>query len=144
MVLSDRQIVYGYFKKLPLELHRYVYTYLTPEVMVYKWLKDDTIINNIIKICNIQKGTGANILHNIYSIHNRHKSQRLLWRHAVLPMKKCIIFNGKYISETNINYKLFAKELYSQLVESYIRLPGSYTLYTVLSLIKFISDNCCL
>ena len=59
---------------------------------VFKWLKEDnTIIDNIIKICNTKKDIGANILHNIYSIHNRHKSRRLLWRHAVLPMKKCIL-----------------------------------------------------
>jgi hypothetical protein len=138
MVLHDRQMVDGYFKKLPLDLHRYIYKYLIPEIMLPIWLEEYDLRDIILNICDKYCGFSAYMLHKIYSIYNRNDAKLLFWRHAV-PLRE----KGRYwYIEDDINYDKFSAQLEKMIRRAYKKTPNSHNLYKVMSSIIYINRYC--
>tara|TARA_B100001287_G_scaffold270997_1_gene270608 strand:+ start:19335 stop:19880 length:546 start_codon:yes stop_codon:yes gene_type:complete len=139
MVLHDRQIVDANFKHLPIELHRMIYSFTVPEVMLSTWLSYYDLTYIIMSICENNKGFAATMLHEIYSIYNWTDAQLLLWRHTIPVREKR---NGYWYDESNTNYFKFSDQLEKMIKKAYIKTPDSQNLYKVISLIIFTYKNC--
>lgn len=138
MVLHDRQIIDIGLKDLPIELHRMIYSFIVPEVMLSIWLEKYNLTSIITNICDYF-GFAATMLHEIYSIYNCTDAKLLLWRHTIPVREKR---SGYWYDESNTDFVKFSDELEKIIKKAYKKTPDSHNLYKVISLIIFIYKYC--
>ena len=75
-------------QKLPVEIHRKIYTYLRDEVMLHTWMEQYNMDEMIYGICDEDyNGANTQVISNVYRLYDKDDAKYLLWRHT-MPVKK--------------------------------------------------------
>lgn len=134
-------------RKLPIELHREIYSYIYDDVMVHSWMNDVDITDVIHTICD-ENCNGITVmgLCELYKKYSGDDSRMFLWKHTI-PMKETK-FGYWYDDEITDYYKMgneFSKMLaieYGKLIQTK-NSTKMVAFYKVLSVLIYMYKNPC-
>jgi len=132
-------------QKLPVELHRKIYSFINNEVMLHTWMDIYDMDEIIDGICDEDyNGANTRVISNVYSLYDKDEAKYLLWRHT-MPVKEKRM--GYWYDDSNTDYFKFAKDLGKKMTIEYGKILESNDqekitkLYTVCSIFIYMYNN---
>lgn len=132
-------------QRLPVDIHRKIYSYLRDEVMLHTWMDIYDMDEIIDGICDEDyNSAGTQVISNVYSLYNKTEAKYLLWRHTI-PVKEKRM--GYWYDDSNTDYHKFAKDLGKKMTIEYGKILESNDLekitklYTVCSIFIYMYNN---
>jgi len=132
-------------QRLPVDIHRKIYSYLRDEVMLHTWMEQYNMDDMIEAICDENYNAArTEVISNTYALYDRNEAKYLLWRHT-LPVKEKR--TGYWYDDSDTDYRKFAKDLGKMILIEYGKIlqsndPDKITkLYTVCSIFIYMYNN---
>ena len=132
-------------RKLPIELHRKIYSYIYVDIMVHEWMYSCDLNDIIHTICDCDcNAVSVDSLYELYKTYDRTSAKFFVWRHTIPQKEKT--FGYWYDDEHTDYYKMgndFIKMIsieYGKLLESKNQ-EKLEKLYKVLSVIIYLYKN---
>ena len=76
-------------RKLPIELHRKIYSYIHVDVMVHEWMYQCDLNDIIHTICDCEyNGVSVMLLAELYKSYDKNAAKLFLWRHTIPEKEK--------------------------------------------------------
>ena len=132
-------------QKLPVDIHRKIYSYIREEVMLHRWMEQYNMDEIIDGICDENRnGAGTEVISNVYSLYDKDEAKYLLWRHT-MPVKEKRM--GYWYDDSMTDYYKFAKDLGKKMTIEYGKILQSndqekiQKLYTVCSIFIYMYNN---
>ena len=132
-------------QRLPVDIHRKIYSYIRDEVMLHTWMDIYDMDEIIDGICDEDyNGAGTEVISNVYSLYDKDEAKYLLWRHTI-PVKEKRM--GYWYDDSNTDYHKFAKDLGKKMTIEYGKILQSNDqekitkLYTVCSIFIYMYNN---
>ena len=132
-------------QKLPVDIHRKIYSYIRGEVMLHTWMEQYNMDEIIDGICDENwNGAGTEVISNVYSLYDKDEAKYLLWRHT-MPVKEKRM--GYWYDDSMTDYYKFAKDLGKKMTIEYGKILQSndqekiQKLYTVCSIFIYMYNN---
>lgn len=120
-IIGDR---YSYLlRRLPVDIHRKIYSFIYDETMVHSWMNNVDITNIIHTICD-KKYNGATVMDlcELYKKYDKNDSKMFLWKHS-FPRKTDE--NGSWYDDRITDYYKMGNEFSKMLAIEYGKLTQS-------------------
>jgi len=132
-------------QKLPVDIHRKIYSYIRDEVMIHTWMDKYNMDEIIDGICD-EDYNRANtmVISNVYSLYDKNETKYLLWRHTMPVREKK---SGYWYDDSDTDYYKFAKDLGKMMLIEYGKMIESndvekiHKMYIVCSIFIYMYHN---
>jgi len=132
-------------QKLPIEIHRKIYSFINNEVMLHTWMDIYDMDEIIDGICDEDyNGANTRTISNVYRLYDKDEAKYLLWRHT-MPVKEKRM--GYWYDDSDTDYHKFAKDLGKKMTIEYGKILESNDqekitkLYIVCSIFIYMYNN---
>ena len=145
LVKNNRKYSLFNVQKLPVEIHRKIYSYIRDEVMLHTWMDIYDMDEIIDGICDENyNAANTRTISNVYRLYDKDEAKYLLWRHT-MPVKEKRM--GYWYDDSSTDYHKFAKDLGKKMTIEYGKILESNDqekitkLYTVCSIFIYMYNN---
>ena len=145
LVKNNRNYSLFNVQKLPVEIHRKIYSYIRDEVMLHTWMDIYDMDEIIDGICDENyNAANTQVISNVYRLYDKDEAKYLLWRHT-MPVKEKRM--GYWYDDSSTDYHKFAKDLGKMMTIEYGKILESNDqekitkLYTVCSIFIYMYNN---
>jgi len=132
-------------RKLPIELHRKIYSYIHVDVMVHEWMYQCDLNDIIHTICDCDCNALSVVsLYNLYQIFDRNAAKLFIWRHTIPEKEKRM---GYWYNDELTDYYKMGNDYIKMLTIEYGKLLQTKNqekmekLYKILSVLIYMYKN---
>jgi len=132
-------------RKLPIELHRKIYSYIHVDVMVHEWMYQCDLNDIIHTICDCDYNALSVIsLYELYQLYDRNAAKLFIWRHTIPEKEKRM---GYWYNDEITDYYKMGNDYIKMLTIEYGKLLETKNqekmekLYKILSVLIYMYKN---
>ena len=132
-------------RKLPIELHRKIYSYIHVDVMVHEWMYQCDLNDMIHTICDCDYNALSVVsLYRIFQIYDRNAAKLFIWRHTIVEKEKRM---GYWYNDEITDYYKMGNDYIKMLTIEYGKLLETKNqekmekLYKILSVLIYMYKN---
>jgi hypothetical protein len=132
-------------RKLPIELHRKIYSYIHVDVMVHEWMYSCDLNDIIHTICDCDYNALSVIsLYELYQLYDRNAAKLFIWRHTIPEKEKRM---GYWYNDEITDYYKMGNDYIKMLTIEYGKLLETKNqekmekLYKILSVLIYMYKN---
>ena len=132
-------------RKLPIELHRKIYSYIYVDIMVHEWMYNCDLNDIIHTICDLNNnGVSVNSLYELYKKYDTISAKFFIWRHTIPEKERNW---GYWYNDDLTDYYKMGNDFIKMITIEYGKLLETKNqknldnLYKVLSVIIYLYKN---